>query len=269
MDPIMASQALRLVAQNIDFSQSPSISDIASDLEQILQYVETGEARTASYDRVAGPIDWMKGLKRKVLNTKGEKKILDRIDHLKKLMKWCGSVVKKVRKGNDLADIASDEDFLQVFEGAAEFFTGGSEALNAVADSENDVGSALADLDEHWLENDDDEESDREIIENAISEFHSQCEEQISKNEKKLQKQKIRQKGGKKLPIPKSKQKPKRKPEPPQEEEEAPSEEAPEETDYEAPEEAPEPKKPAPEPKKPAPKKPAPKPKKPEPKRRK
>jgi len=210
MDPILAAQALRLIAQNIDLEQSPSLSEISSDLEQILGHVEAGnagDARVASHDRVAGPIDFVKGLKRKVFDTKGVKKILDRIDRLNDLMKWCGPVLKKVRKGNDLADIASDEDFLQVFEGAAEFMTGGSDVLNSISEEGTDVGSALMELDEHWIENDEDEESDREIIENAISEFHSKCEEKVSVNEKKLKKQRVRQKGGKKLPTPKSKRK--------------------------------------------------------------
>lgn len=216
MDPLSVAAALRLIAEDVELSRAPSISAVASDLESLLALVEGGDVRTA------GPVDFLKGVKRKVLNTKGEKKILDKIDRLKDLQKWCGSAAKKVRKGDDLADIASDEDFLAVFEGAAEFMTEGSEALTALSAEDADVSSGLQELDEFWAgpdSEDDDEENDRDHIVNALSEFHDKCVEQVGKEKKRLDRQKTKQKGGKKLPVPRSKQK--KKPEaPPREEKE-------------------------------------------------
>lgn len=210
MDPITASQALRIIAQQIDLSPNPSISEITSELEQVLRYVESSDVRTA------GPIDWMKGLKRKVLDTKGTKKILDKIDNLTSLMKWSEKAAKKIRNGEDIADIASDDDYRQVLEGASKYMSGGSDALELLwvdSDSFN-----FGDLDEHWLDNEDDEGSDRDIIVDAISEFHDKCKSRIQKNKKLLQSQKSRQKE-KGLPAPKSKR---RKPEPDEEESETP-----------------------------------------------
>lgn len=179
MDPITASKALRLIARKIDISHNPSISDITSELENVLQYI-SGETQTA------GPTEWVKDLKRKVLNTKDEKKILDRIDYLNFLMKLCEPISRMIRSGEDMVDIISDEDYLEVLEKAAKFIVGGSEMLNSVNSRNVNVKSALTNLDKYWFENENEEEKDREAIVNSLSELHSKCEDRIQKNQKRL-----------------------------------------------------------------------------------
>ena len=213
MDPITASQALHIIAQKIDLSSSPSISEVTSELEQVLRYIESDDVRTA------GPIDWMKKMKRKVLDKKGAKKIVEKLDKLKSLMKWSVKVGKKVRNGDDMTDIVSDDDFKKVLIGAAEYMKGGSDSLELLwtdADSFD-----FKELDEYWSDNEDDEESDREIIVNAIFEFHEACKSRIKKNEKMLDRQREREKE-KGLSSPKSKR---RKPEEDEPEEDEPEEE--------------------------------------------
>lgn len=234
MDPIIASQALRLIASNIEASDSPSISDVISDLNTILSHVEPDGFRTAG-EHIAGPSDWldsmskkmdsipkfMKGLKRKLVNTKGAKKILDRMDRRASLIKWVKVVTKKVRNGEDLYDIISDDDYLKVFEEAAKFITGGSDLLNELSEDDADIGSILTELDEYWVDNDDEdeEESDRDIIINALSELSSESEEKILKDKKRLLRQNSRQEDGKKIKVPDSKRKaPKKKEKEPEEE---------------------------------------------------
>lgn len=243
MDPIIASQALRLIASNIEASDSPSISDVISDLNTILGHVESDGSRTAG-EHIAGPSDWldsmskkmdsvpkfMKGLKRKLVNTKGAKKILDRMDRRANLIKWIKVVTKKVRNGEDLYDIVSDDDYLKVFEEAAKFMTGGSELLNMLSEDDADVGSIITELDEWWVDNDDEdeEESDRDIILNALSELSSESEEKILNDRKRLLRQNSRQEDGKKIKVPDSKRKaPKKKPRDEEEPEEEPEEEEP------------------------------------------
>jgi len=216
MDPITASQALHIIAQKIDLSSSPSISEVTSELEQVLRYIESDDVRTA------GPIDWMKKMKRKVLDKKGAKKIVEKLDKLKSLMKWSVKVGKKVRNGDDMTDIVSDDDFKKVLIGAAEYMKGGSDSLELLwtdADSFD-----FKELDEYWSDNEDDEESDREIIVNAIFEFHEACKSRIKKNEKMLDRQREREKE-KGLSSPKSKR---RKPEEDEPEEDEPEEDEPE-----------------------------------------
>lgn len=204
MDPITAAAALRLIAQNIDLSPAPSLSDVTGELEQALRYIESGDIRTA------GPIDWLKGLKKKVFKGKGEKKTLEKLERLENLIENCESVADGIRSGEDLAELASNEDFLQVFEGSVEFIKSGSEKLAELASDTAAIEYDLAELDEYWIDDgEDDEESDREIIVEAISEFSSKCEERLKKLKKKLQKQESeRKKSKKKKPVGKKKKSP-------------------------------------------------------------
>jgi len=179
MDPVMASQVLRIIAQKIDLSRSNSISEVTSELKYVLQCVSS-ETQTSASD------GWIKGLKRKILNTKEEKKILDRIDYLNSLMSLCDPVSKKIRNHESMVDIFSDDDCLRVLESSAKFIVNGSSILNMIKIRNIDIISALADLDDHWAENEGDEEEDRDVIVDSISELYSKCETRIQNNERRL-----------------------------------------------------------------------------------
>ena len=200
MDSRTTIAALRIIAETIDTDESPSISSIRADLEYIVGALE-GENGL----RTAGVGDFLKKMKGKLFKSKGEKKINEKIKRLETLKKLCSVIAKRVRKGEDLVDIASEGENLSVFDGASKWMDGGSEVLNKMSDEDADIYAGLEELDKHWLEDEeDDEEEDREVIVNALSEFHDKCEDAIEANQKKLERQKSKQ-GEEKLPMSKSK----------------------------------------------------------------
>lgn len=197
MGPRFASEALRLIAENIDLEDEPSVSAVASDLREVLQIVEGPDGFGA---RVA-ILDTLKGLKRKIFNTKGERKILEKIDKLKSLQGECARFVKEIRRGLDFSDMAENEKRVAILLYSAEFMHGGSGMLEELAKAKkpHDVVAALGEMDEYYDEEEDDEESDRKILADAVSDFYDKSEERIDELEKRVDRQRKEQKKGGRL----------------------------------------------------------------------
>ncbi len=197
MGPRFASEALRLIAENIDLEDEPSVSAVASDLREVLQIVEGPDGFGA---RVA-ILDTLKGLKRKIFNTKGERKILEKIDKLKSLQGECARFVKEIRRGLDFSDMAENEKRVAILLYSAEFMQGGSAALEELSKAQkpHDVIAALGGMDEYYDEEEDDEESDRKILADAVSDFYDKSEGRIDELEKRVDRQRKEQKKGGRL----------------------------------------------------------------------
>jgi hypothetical protein len=197
MGPRFASEALRLIADSIDAQDSPSISAVAGDLREVVHLVESPN----SFGSRVAILDTLKGLKRKLFNTKGERKILDKIDRLKELQKECARFVKQIRRGLDFDEMSADDKKVAILLHSVEFMTGGSRMLDQLAQSKkpHDVVATLGEMDEYYDDEEDDEEKDRKVLADAVSDFYDKSEKRIEELEQRVSRQKTEQKKGGRL----------------------------------------------------------------------
>lgn len=180
MTPDELAESLKMLASYIEAEPNPSVSFVSSSLRHTIAAVETEDPMVK--------IAIFKNLWRKVVNTKGERKVLDKIDKLEKLKKVIPKLSKLVSKGEDLADLTRDEIMAGALFMALERISGGSKELNSSIPDDADGIVGFADhMDEWWLEDgDDDEEGDRDAIESALKSLESESNERISDFKKRL-----------------------------------------------------------------------------------
>ncbi len=176
------SLALRLLADRIESERAPSRAAVASDLRDLVRVVggpDTLGARVALFDTI-------KKLKRKVFNTRGEAKDLEKVDRLKRLQRRAKPLIKAVREGEDFANVVAEADWVSILLHSAEFMSDGSEVLRDLADAKKsyEVVAALGEMDELYRDNDGLESSDRKVVVDAIERFMGKSEKRIEELEK-------------------------------------------------------------------------------------
>jgi len=188
MGPRSVSEALSLIADVIELDDHPSRSVVASDLRDVLQLVESPD----TFGNRVAIFDTLKKLKRKVFDSKGVRKLLEKIDRIKTLQKACRPLVKAIRSGEDMADIAAEEEWVAILYHATDHMGGGSGKLEELSKAEKsyEVTAVLGEMDEYYEDEEDDEEKDRKILADAVSDFYDESEKRIKELEKKIERAK-------------------------------------------------------------------------------
>ena len=193
MSPDELSESLRMLARYIDEDPSPSRQFVASSLGLAVSSVESDDGQVH--------VALFKELWRKLVKSPGERKVLDKMDRLKKARKLIPSVLKAVRGGADLGSLASDPDKGGVLFMAVERASGTSSEFKENAPDDADGIEAFAThMDEWWSdEGEDEEESDRDAIEAAMEKLDGDLEERAKDMEISLKKKTEKKKKGGKL----------------------------------------------------------------------
>jgi hypothetical protein len=100
-------------------------------------------------------------------------------------------------------NIANNEDWIEILFNASEFMRGGSKMLRELENSKKayEVHAALGIMDEYYDEEIDDEEKDRKIIADAISDYYESTEKQIQDLKEKAKRYREEYKKGRSLKL--------------------------------------------------------------------
>ena len=185
MTPGDLSSFIRELSAYVERSPHPERSVVASGVKLAALAADGDEgARTAIF----------KALKR-LFKSKGEKKILSKIDKYQAIKKAIPGLLKGIRSGKPMASLIKGDVNSGTMFRAVQNAEGLSAGISADVPSDADGMEGFAERVDEWWDDDGDnyESRDREAIETALEELDDKCNEDIKVMKYRLEDQKRKQ----------------------------------------------------------------------------